>query len=71
MGGLIPTYFLMRNLGLTNNFWVYVLPGLVTAFNLIVIRTYINGLPESLIESARMDGAGEFTILPKLFFPPL
>src|SRR5690554_3834764 len=38
-GGLIPNYFLIRNLGLTNNFWVYVLPGLVTAFNLIVIRT--------------------------------
>jgi putative aldouronate transport system permease protein len=68
-GGLIPTYFLMRNLGLTNNFWVYVLPGLVTAFNLIVIRTYINGLPESLIESARMDGAGEFTIFAKIVLP--
>ncbi|NLW59293.1 MAG: carbohydrate ABC transporter permease [Firmicutes bacterium] len=68
-GGLIPTYFLMRNLGLTNNFWVYVLPGLVTAFNLIVIRTYINGLPESLIESARVDGAGEFTIFVKIVLP--
>ncbi|NLY91341.1 MAG: carbohydrate ABC transporter permease [Firmicutes bacterium] len=68
-GGLIPTYFLMRSLKLTNNFWVYVLPGLVTAFNLIVIRTYINGLPESLIESARVDGAGEFTIFTRIVLP--
>lgn len=68
-GGLIPNYFLIRNLGLTNNFWVYVLPGLVTAFNLIVIRTYINGLPESLIESARVDGAGEFTIFTRIVLP--
>ena len=68
-GGLIPNYFLMRSLKLTNNFWVYVLPGLVTAFNLIVIRTYINGLPESLIESARVDGAGEFTIFTRIVFP--
>lgn len=68
-GGLIPNYFLMRSLKLTNNFWVYVLPGLVTAFNLIVIRTYINGLPESLIESARVDGAGEFTIFSRIVLP--
>jgi len=68
-GGLIPNYFLIRNLGLTNNFWVYVLPGLVTAFNLIVIRTYIIGLPESLIESARVDGAGEFTIFTRIILP--
>ena len=68
-GGLIPNYFLIRNLGLTNNFWVYVLPGLVTAFNLIVIRTYISGLPESLIESARVDGAGEFRIFTRIVLP--
>ncbi len=68
-GGLVPTYFLIRSLGLTNSFWVYVLPGLVSAFNLIVIRTYINGLPDSLIESARVDGAGEFTIFFKIVLP--
>ncbi|MEC9490673.1 MAG: carbohydrate ABC transporter permease [Halanaerobiales bacterium] len=68
-GGLIPTYFLYQNLGLTNNFWVYVLPGLVAAFNLIIVRTYINGLPESLIESAKIDGASEFTIFLKIIMP--
>lgn len=68
-GGLIPTYFLTRAVGLTNSFWVYVLPGLVSAFNLIVIRTYIAGLPEGLIESARVDGAGEFTVFFKIVLP--
>ncbi|NMB21462.1 MAG: carbohydrate ABC transporter permease [Firmicutes bacterium] len=68
-GGLVPTYFLIRALGLTNNFWVYVLPGLVSAFNLIVIRTYISGLPDSFIESARIDGAGEFTIFLRIILP--
>ncbi|MDI9441021.1 MAG: carbohydrate ABC transporter permease [Firmicutes bacterium] len=68
-GGLVPTYFLMRSLGLTNSFWVYVLPGLVSAFNLIVIRTYITSLPDSLVESARIDGAGEFTIFLRVILP--
>ncbi|NLL47835.1 MAG: carbohydrate ABC transporter permease [Firmicutes bacterium] len=68
-GGLVPTYFLIRALGLTNNFWVYVLPGLVSAFNLIVIRTYISGLPDSFIESARIDGAGEFRIFLQIILP--
>lgn len=68
-GGLIPTYFLIRSLGLTNNFWVYVLPGLVSPFNLIVTRTYINGLSDSFIESARIDGANEFTIFSKIVMP--
>lgn len=68
-GGLIPTYFTFQALGLTNSFWVYVIPGLVHAFNLIVIRTYIRGLPESLNESAKIDGAGEFTIFLKIILP--
>lgn len=68
-GGLVPTYFVIRGLGLTNNFWVYVLPGLVSAFNLIVVRTYINGLPDSLIESAKVDGAGEFLIFWRIVLP--
>jgi len=68
-GGLIPTYFLYRNLGLTNNFWVYVWPGILHAFNLIIVRTYINGLPDSLIESAKIDGAGEFTVFFRIIVP--
>ncbi|NOU88269.1 ABC transporter permease subunit [Paenibacillus sp. LMG 31460] len=67
--GLIPNYFLIKSLGLLNNFWVYVLPGMVNAFNLIVIRTYIRTLPSGLVESAKMDGAGDFTIFIRIIFP--
>jgi putative aldouronate transport system permease protein len=67
--GLIPNYFLIKNLGLLNNFMVYILPSLVSAFNLIIIRTYIRSLPGSLVESAKIDGAGEFRIFWKIIFP--
>ena len=68
-GGLIPTFLLYKNLGLTNNFWVYILPGMVSAFNMLVIRTYMNGLPESLEESAKIDGAGYLKIFIKIIVP--
>ena len=57
-GGMIPTFLVYRNLGLMNSFWVYILPGMVSAYNMIVIRTYISGLPEGLQDAARIDGAG-------------
>ncbi|KWX85098.1 sugar ABC transporter permease [Paenibacillus riograndensis] len=67
--GLIPNYFLIKNMGLLHNFMVYILPSLVSAFNLIIMRTYIRGLPFSLTESAKIDGAGEFKIFWKIIFP--
>lgn len=67
--GLIPNYFLIRDLGLINNFWVYVIPSMVNAFNLLVIRTYIRTIPESLHESAMLDGAGDFRIFLRIVFP--
>ncbi|HAA25855.1 MAG TPA: sugar ABC transporter permease [Ruminiclostridium sp.] len=67
--GLIPQYFLYRSLGLINSFWVYILPSLVGAFNVIVIRTYINSLPPSLVESAKIDGASEMRIYFSIIFP--
>jgi putative aldouronate transport system permease protein len=67
--GLIPTYFLMRGLGLTNSFLVYIIPGIVNAFNFVVIRTYMKSLPESIIESARIDGYGDFLIFLRIIFP--
>ena len=67
--GLIPVFFLFRDLGLYNNFWVYVIPGLVGPFNVIVIRTYINSLPVSLIEAAKIDGASELRIFMTIIFP--
>lgn len=68
-GGLIPTFLLYKGMGLTNNFWVYILPGMVSAFNMLVIRTYMNGLPDSLQESAMIDGAGYFTVFIKIIVP--
>ncbi len=68
-GGLIPTYLLMRDLHLIGTFWVYIIPGIIGVFNLIVIRSFIEGLPDSLVESARIDGAGEFTIFFKIILP--
>jgi len=68
--GLIPQYFLYRSLGLIDSFWVYVLPALVGAFNVIVIRTYINSLPDLLrTESAKIDGASEMKIYFNIIIP--
>jgi putative aldouronate transport system permease protein len=68
-GGMIPGLLLMKSLGLTNNFWVYIIPGLISAFNMIVIRTYMNGLPDSLVESAQVDGAGHLRIFLRIILP--
>lgn len=59
--GMIPTYLIYsKYYHLSNNFWVYVIPGLVSAWNCMIIRTFYNGVPTSLYEAARIDGAGEF-----------
>jgi putative aldouronate transport system permease protein len=67
--GLIPTYFLIRRLGMVNSFWVYIIPGIVNAFNFVVMRTYMRSIPESIIESARIDGYGDFYIFIRIVFP--
>jgi putative aldouronate transport system permease protein len=67
--GLIPTYFLIRSLGMLNSYWVYIIPGMVNAFNFLIIRTYLKTIPESLIESVRMEGGGEFTIFFRIILP--
>lgn len=59
-GGLIPTFLLIRDLGLIGSFWVYIWPGLIGVFNLIIIRSFIEGLPDGLLEAAKIDGAGDF-----------
>ena len=68
-GGMIPVFLLYKGLHLTNSFWVYVIPGMVSAFNMLVIRTYMNGLPDSFEESAQLDGAGYTTIFLKIISP--
>jgi putative aldouronate transport system permease protein len=68
-GGLIPVYILMRDLHLIGTFWVYVLPGMIGAFNVFVIRSFIDGLPYALQESAKLDGASDFTIYWRIILP--
>jgi putative aldouronate transport system permease protein len=68
-GGMIPIFLLYKTLGLTNSFGVYVIPGMISAFNMLVIRTYMRGIPDSLEESAQLDGAGYTTIFLKIISP--
>lgn len=69
-GGLIPDYLLiMRTLKLGNTFMVYIIPGIIGVYNVILIRSYIDGLPAALQESARIDGANDFVIWLKIVLP--
>ena len=67
--GLIPMFITMKNLGLTNNFWVYILPAIVQPFNIILVKTYIESIPSSLQEAAEVDGAGTMTVFRKIILP--
>lgn len=68
-GGLMPSYFLNLSLGLKNNFLVYIIPALVNLWNMILMRSYFQSLPEALEESALIDGANYITIFFKIYFP--
>ena len=68
-GGMIPILLLFQKLKLTNSFWVYVIPAMVGGFNMLVLRTYMEGLPDSLQEAAEIDGAGFMTIFLKVISP--
>lgn len=68
-GGLIPWYLTMKLYGLYNNFWVYVVPNLLGVYYCILIKTYIESLPQSLEEAARIDGAGFFTLFFRIILP--
>lgn len=68
-GGTIPTYLNIRDLGLINSFWVYILPRLIGAYNVIVARSFFAGIPEALNESAKIDGAGEFRTFFQIIVP--
>ena len=68
-GGLIPNFLLIRALGLTNNFLVYILPGLISAWNMLILRNFFMSIPDTLHESARMDGANDWTIFIRIVLP--
>ncbi|RKP57389.1 carbohydrate ABC transporter permease [Cohnella endophytica] len=67
--GIIPTYLLIKDLHMMGTFAVYVLPGLVSAFNVFVIRSFIDGIPFALQESAKIDGANDFKIFWRIILP--
>lgn len=68
-GGIIPTFFVVRGVGLYNNFWSMVVPSALNTYNLIILRTFFLGVPDSLEESARLDGANDLQVLFKIFLP--
>lgn len=68
-GGLIPGYLLIRDLGMVGSFWVYIIPGMIGVFNLIVIRSFIEGLPDGILEAARIDGASDFAMFMRIVLP--
>jgi putative aldouronate transport system permease protein len=68
-GGMVPGYLLIKKLGLVNTVWALVLPGMLGAFNIVIIKNFFQSLPESLAESARMDGASEWTVLFRIYMP--
>ena len=68
-GGLIPTYMVIKALGLIDNFFVFIFPGMINIYWMILVRTYIEGLPKELFEAASSEGAGEFTIFLKVVLP--
>ena len=68
-GGLIPYFILIKNMGLYNRFLVYVIPGLFSIWNMIIIQSFMRELPASLFESAKIDGAGEYRIFFNLVLP--
>ncbi|MDF2958523.1 MAG: transporter permease [Paenibacillus sp.] len=68
-GGLIPTYLVVKEVGLLNSLWALILPGALAPFNLILVRNFFQGIPETLEESARMDGASNWRILYSIYLP--
>jgi putative aldouronate transport system permease protein len=68
-GGLIPNYFNIKELGLYDTFWSLILPGAISTFNLIILRTAFYAVPDSLEESAKLEGANHFIILFRIILP--
>jgi len=68
-GGMIPSFLMVNSLGLIDTVWALILPGAISTFNMILMRTYFASLPKALEESARIDGANDFQVLLKIILP--
>lgn len=67
--GVIPSYLMVKQLGLINSYWSLILPTMINAFNVIVLRSFFMSIPKELLDSARIDGASETTILTRIVLP--
>ena len=68
-GGLIPNFLLIKWLNLYDTMWSLILPGLISTYNMIIVRTYIKTIPEEIIESVRVDGGNDLQIFAKIILP--
>lgn len=68
-GGLVPTYLLYKELGLLNNFLVYIVPSMFSVWDMIIVMSFFRSIPEQIVESAKIDGAGEYRIFLQLILP--
>ncbi|MCL6606052.1 MAG: carbohydrate ABC transporter permease [Paenibacillus sp.] len=68
-GGLIPTYFLIKSLGMIDTRWVYIIPGLVSTFSMLILRNFFQAIPEEIEDSAKIDGANDLRILFQIILP--
>lgn len=68
-GGMIPTYLVVKSYHLTNTIWALIIPGMLNVYNMIIMRTFFEGIPEDLEEAARIDGCSEWKALAKIILP--
>lgn len=68
-GGMVPSYILVKNLGLIDNRWALIIPVAISTYNLIVTRSFFEGIPDTIHEAATIDGAGEFRIFSQIILP--
>lgn len=68
-GGMIPTYLLIKSLGMLDSFWVYIIPALFSYYDVVILMNFFRNVPDSLEESAKIDGAGDWRVFLKIFIP--
>lgn len=68
-GGQVPYYMVLKNINLLDNFWVFIFPNLISVYNMILIRNYINNMPKSIFEASKIDGANDLQLFFKIVLP--
>ena len=68
-GGMIPSFLLIKRLHMMNTIWAVVVPGCLSVYNMLIMRTFFNGIPESLTEAAKIDGIGDVGLLTRIILP--